>query len=77
VQCLSPLAIRLSRRTGKSSLTSQFIDPNSFNESYYPTIESTHTKVIKHEGITYECEIIDTAGQVSQKGSLAIPTSRV
>ncbi|GHJ87396.1 hypothetical protein NliqN6_3798 [Naganishia liquefaciens] len=52
-----------SRSVGKSSLTSQFIDPNSFNESYYPTIESTHTKVIKHEGITYECEIIDTAGQ--------------
>lgn len=58
------------RCTGKSSLTSQFIDPNSFNESYYPTIESTHTKVIKHEGITYECEIIDTAGQVSQESRL-------
>ncbi|KAJ9122494.1 hypothetical protein QFC22_001922 [Naganishia vaughanmartiniae] len=52
-----------SRSVGKSSLASQFVEPNSFNESYYPTIESTHTKTIKHEGITYDCEIIDTAGQ--------------
>ncbi|KAJ9113770.1 hypothetical protein QFC20_001796 [Naganishia adeliensis] len=42
---------------------SRSVDPKSFNESYYPTIESTHTKIIQHEGITYECEIIDTAGQ--------------
>lgn len=34
-----------------------------FNDSYYPTIESTYNKSITHDGITYECEIIDTAGQ--------------
>ena len=39
---------------------------NQFNDSYYPTIESTHHKNIVHDGTTYECEIIDTAGQVSR-----------
>jgi Ras family protein len=37
---------------------------NQFNESYYPTIESTYHKNIVHEDTTYDCEIIDTAGQV-------------
>ncbi len=50
--------------TGKSSLTTQYVEPNSFAESYYPTIEAVHNKEIVHEGITYDCEIIDTAGQV-------------
>jgi len=38
---------------------------NQFNDSYYPTIESTYHKNIVHDGTTYDCEIIDTAGQVS------------
>jgi GTPase SAR1 family protein len=35
-----------------------------FVESYYPTIENTFSKVIKHKGQEFATEIIDTAGQV-------------
>ena len=49
---------------GKSSLTVQFVDGH-FVESYYPTIENTFSKVIKHKGQEFATEIIDTAGQVS------------
>ena len=49
--------------SGKSSLVIQFVDVH-FVESYYPTIESTFTKSMKHNGVEYDCEIIDTAGQV-------------
>ena len=48
---------------GKSSLVIQFIE-NHFIESYYPTIESTFTKSINYKGVEYDCDIIDTAGQV-------------
>ena len=41
----------------------QFVDGH-FVESYYPTIENTFSKVIKHKGQEYATEIIDTAGQV-------------
>lgn len=37
---------------------------NVFVDSYYPTIEATFTKSIKHKGKAYDCDIIDTAGQV-------------
>ncbi|KAL1659414.1 ras family-domain-containing protein [Schizophyllum commune] len=46
----------------KSSLVRQFIE-NEFQESYYPTIESSHTKTVKHNGTEYQLSIIDTAGQ--------------
>lgn len=52
-----------SRITGKSSLVIQFIE-NHFVESYYPTIESVFTKTVNYKGVDYECDIIDTAGQV-------------
>jgi small GTP-binding protein len=52
--------------TGKSSLTVQFVDGH-FVESYYPTIENTFSKIIKHKGQEYATEIIDTAGQVSRQ----------
>jgi Ras family protein len=42
----------------------QFVE-NRFVESYYPTIENTFSRTIKHKGQEYLCEIIDTAGQVS------------
>ncbi|KAF9520402.1 hypothetical protein BS47DRAFT_762754 [Hydnum rufescens UP504] len=45
-----------------SSLVTQFIE-NKFVAQYYPTIENTFTKAIKHNGQEYECDIIDTAGQ--------------
>jgi len=48
---------------GKSSLTVQFVDGH-FVESYYPTIENTFRQTIKYRGHEYECEILDTAGQV-------------
>lgn len=47
---------------GKSSLVTQFVE-NKFVAQYYPTIENTFTKAIKHNGQEYECDIIDTAGQ--------------
>jgi Ras family protein len=34
-----------------------------FVESYYPTIESRFSKVIRYKGQDYEIEILDTAGQ--------------
>lgn len=51
-----------SRSVGKSSLTKKYIS-GEFEQSYYPTIEMTHQKTIVRDGITYDCEIIDTAGQ--------------
>jgi len=47
---------------GKSSLVKQYIE-NHFVESYFPTIERSYTKIVKYNGVDYECEIIDTAGQ--------------
>jgi Ras homolog enriched in brain len=50
---------------GKSSLVIQFIE-NHFVESYYPTIEATFQKSVNYNGIEYDCDIIDTAGQVRE-----------
>lgn len=56
------IAVLGSRSVGKSSLVTQFVE-NQFVTQYYPTIENTFTKAIKHNGQEYECDIIDTAGQ--------------
>ncbi|KAI0346766.1 hypothetical protein BDW22DRAFT_1480510 [Trametopsis cervina] len=56
------IAVLGSRSVGKSSLVIQFIE-NHFVESYYPTIESTFSKTINFNGVDYDCDIIDTAGQ--------------
>ncbi|GBE79770.1 GTP-binding protein [Sparassis crispa] len=56
------IAVLGSRSVGKSSLVIQFIESH-FVESYYPTIETTHTKSINYRGVEYDCDIIDTAGQ--------------
>ncbi|EIN10912.1 hypothetical protein PUNSTDRAFT_51486 [Punctularia strigosozonata HHB-11173 SS5] len=56
------IAVLGSRSVGKSSLVVQFVD-NQFVDSYYPTIESTYTKTVNYNGVEYECDIIDTAGQ--------------
>jgi Ras family protein len=58
---------------GKSSLVVQFIE-NHFVESYYPTIENTFSKSVNYKGVEYECDIIDTAGQV--RGTLMLPFVR-
>lgn len=50
-------------RTGKSSLTVQFVDGH-FVDSYYPTIENTFSKMIRYKNQEFATEIIDTAGQV-------------
>lgn len=52
-----------SATSGKSSLVIQFTE-NQFIESYYPTIENTFTKSVSYKGVDFDCDIIDTAGQV-------------
>ncbi|KAL8873428.1 MAG: hypothetical protein Q9174_001103 [Haloplaca sp. 1 TL-2023] len=56
------IAIVGSRSVGKSSLTVRFVDGH-FVESYYPTIENTFSRVIRHRGQEFATEIVDTAGQ--------------
>ncbi|EAU84750.1 rheb small monomeric GTPase RhbA [Coprinopsis cinerea okayama7 len=56
------IAVLGSRSVGKSSLVLQFIDSH-FVESYYPTIENTFSKKVCHQGVEFQCDIIDTAGQ--------------
>ncbi|KAH9849973.1 small GTPase superfamily [Lenzites betulinus] len=56
------IAVLGSRSVGKSSLVIQFIQ-NHFVESYYPTIESVFNKNLSYNGVDYDCDIIDTAGQ--------------
>ncbi|KAG8982449.1 GTP-binding protein [Tulasnella sp. JGI-2019a] len=56
------IAVLGSRSVGKSSLVVQYVE-NNFVDSYYPTIENTFSKHIKHNGVEYDCDIIDTAGQ--------------
>jgi len=53
----------LTRLLGKSSLVVQFIE-NHFVEPYFPTIENTFSKGVVYRGVEYDCDIIDTAGQV-------------
>ena len=52
-----------SNRSGKTSLTQQYVAPPTYNEQYFPTIEATSHKNVSFDGIDYECEIIDSAGQ--------------
>ncbi|KAK6432389.1 GTP-binding protein [Oleoguttula sp. CCFEE 5521] len=56
------MAIVGSRSVGKSSLTVQYVDGH-FVDSYYPTIENTFSKVIRHRNQDFAVEMIDTAGQ--------------
>ncbi|KAF8904688.1 P-loop containing nucleoside triphosphate hydrolase protein [Gymnopilus junonius] len=56
------IAVLGPRSVGKSSLVKQFIE-NHFQDSYYPTIESTFAKSVVYKGVEYDCHIIDTAGQ--------------
>lgn len=41
-----------------------------FLDAYYPTIESTFAKSVTYKGVEYDCQIIDTAGQVSAQESI-------
>ena len=60
---------------GKSSLTVQFVDEH-FVDSYYPTIENTFSKVIKHRNQDFATEIVDTAGQVSAQFDSETPDTQ-
>ena len=68
----SPLRPGRVPPAGKSSLVIQFIE-NHFVESYYPTIESVFTKTVNYKGVDYDCDIIDTAGQVRLLSTHACP----
>lgn len=58
------IAVLGSRAVGKSSLTVRFVE-DVFQDTYYPTIENTFSKVIRHprNNHEYALEIYDTAGQ--------------
>jgi hypothetical protein len=56
---------------GKSSLTVQFVDGH-FVESYYPTIENTFRKGLRFRNHEYDCQIVDTAGQVPPVAQLGV-----
>jgi len=47
---------------GKSAVVIQFTEGH-FAETYSPTIENTFQKVIRHRGVDYATDILDTAGQ--------------
>jgi len=51
-----------SRSVGKTSLVIQFVE-NQYYENYCPTIENTYSKSIKYNGVEYDVDILDTAGQ--------------
>ncbi|KAG6821241.1 hypothetical protein H0H93_002351 [Arthromyces matolae] len=56
------IAVLGSRSVGKSSMIVQYTEGH-FVESYYPTIESVFNKTVDCNGTSFDCEIIDTAGQ--------------
>lgn len=61
-------------RPGKTSLAQQYVAPPTYNEQYFPTIEATSHKTVKYNGVEYDCEIIDSAGQVSPAMRVALAT---
>ena len=67
---VTPFASDKANIVGKTSLTRQYIQPPTYVEGYFPTIEQTERKHIMYDGIDYDCEIIDTAGQVRLLPSL-------
>jgi len=59
------LAVMGSRAVGKSTVTIQFVD-KQFVEAYNATIENTYHAIINANGVDYDTEIVDTAGQVCE-----------
>ncbi|KAK6980797.1 P-loop containing nucleoside triphosphate hydrolase protein [Favolaschia claudopus] len=47
---------------GKSSLIAKYCN-GSFNERYYPSLETKFRRVVNFDDIQYNCSIIDTEGQ--------------
>ncbi|KAJ7876316.1 P-loop containing nucleoside triphosphate hydrolase protein [Mycena olivaceomarginata] len=56
------IAVLGARSAGKSSLIKRYCE-GQFEDSYFPTINCSYFKNITVNNITYECRIIDTAGQ--------------
>jgi Ras family protein len=67
--------LTISQIQGKSSLTVRFVD-HHFVESYYPTIENTFSRIIKHKGQDFATEIVDTAGQVIKDTAIGRPYAK-
>lgn len=55
------IAILGFRAVGKTSLTNAFVS-GTFAESYDPTIENTHHKMIRFRKVHFATDIVDTAG---------------
>ena len=51
-----------ARNSGKSSVVQRFAE-GKFGAAYDPTIESTIRAKISFKGVTFMCDILDTAGQ--------------
>jgi len=49
-------------KVGKTALTQQFTE-DRFTTEYYPTIDQTHYKTLRHRGEDYMLTLLDTAGQ--------------
>ncbi|GJJ68629.1 hypothetical protein EMPS_00975 [Entomortierella parvispora] len=51
-----------ARAVGKSSMITRYVD-DVFDDSYFPTISRTISKLLTFRGQEYEIQIMDTAGQ--------------
>ena len=49
------------RAVGKTSLSNSFVN-GTFDETYDPTIENTHHKIIRFRKVNFATDIVDTAG---------------
>mmetsp|Transcript_5993 Transcript_5993/g.11343 ORF Transcript_5993/g.11343 Transcript_5993/m.11343 type:complete len:190 (-) Transcript_5993:1830-2399(-) len=49
------------RAVGKTSLTNSFVS-GTFDETYDPTIENTHHKIVRFRKVNFATDIVDTAG---------------
>mmetsp|Transcript_12663 Transcript_12663/g.15980 ORF Transcript_12663/g.15980 Transcript_12663/m.15980 type:complete len:191 (+) Transcript_12663:308-880(+) len=55
------IAVLGFRAVGKTSLTNAFVS-GTFSDSYDPTIENTHHKMIRFRKVHFDTDIVDTAG---------------
>ncbi|TEB30225.1 hypothetical protein FA13DRAFT_577515 [Coprinellus micaceus] len=56
------IAVLGARSVGKTSLVKQFVE-NHFVDAYYPTIDNSVSKKVRHAGVEWDLEVFDTAGQ--------------
>mmetsp|Transcript_12873 Transcript_12873/g.30427 ORF Transcript_12873/g.30427 Transcript_12873/m.30427 type:complete len:193 (-) Transcript_12873:162-740(-) len=70
------IAVLGFRAVGKTSLTNAFVS-GTFTDSYDPTIENTHHKIIRFRKVHFATDILDTAGMdeyssISRNASVGI-----